>query len=173
MPTLVRDPPPFEFEALLERRRRLGLDRDDEVWQGVLHMNPAPHGRHAEIQWQLAVLLNQPARERGLRPVGEFNLGTPEDYRVPDGGLHGPGEPQLFYPTARLVLEIVSPGAETWAKLDFYAAHDVNEILIVDPDEQRVHWLALGPEREYHPIEHSALITFAAGELAERIDWPH
>jgi hypothetical protein len=42
MPTLVRDPQPVEFEALLERRRRLGQDLYDEVWNGVLHMNPAP-----------------------------------------------------------------------------------------------------------------------------------
>ena len=42
MPTLVRDPQPAEFEALLERRRRLGQDLFDEVWEGVLHMNPAP-----------------------------------------------------------------------------------------------------------------------------------
>jgi hypothetical protein len=40
MPTLVKDPPPAEFEALLAGRRRLGQDRFDEVWEGVLHMNP-------------------------------------------------------------------------------------------------------------------------------------
>jgi hypothetical protein len=31
MPTLVRDPAPPEFQALLERRRRLGQDLLDEV----------------------------------------------------------------------------------------------------------------------------------------------
>jgi Uma2 family endonuclease len=172
VPTLVRDPQPADFEALLVRRRRLGLDRSDEVWEGVLHMNPAPHGRHAEVQWQLAVLLDQPARAGGLRPVGEFNLGEPEDYRVPDGGLHAPGEPQLFYPTAKLVVEVVSPDDETWAKLGFYAAHGVDELLIVDPQERRVHWLALAPGGEYQPLERSSLIALAPAELAERIDWP-
>ena len=35
MPTLVRDPQPVEFEQLLERRRVLGQDLLDEVWEGV------------------------------------------------------------------------------------------------------------------------------------------
>jgi hypothetical protein len=42
VPTLVRDPPPAEFQALLERRQHLGQDLLDEVWEGVHHMNPAP-----------------------------------------------------------------------------------------------------------------------------------
>jgi len=47
MPTLVRDPRLAEFEALLQRRRRLGQDLYDEVSDGVLHMNPAPAGSTA------------------------------------------------------------------------------------------------------------------------------
>jgi hypothetical protein len=40
--TLVLGPPPPELQALLERRRRAGLDRFEVVWDGVLHMIPAP-----------------------------------------------------------------------------------------------------------------------------------
>ena len=47
MPTLVKDPPPAGFEELLERRRELGQDLLDEVWEGVYHVNPAPAARHA------------------------------------------------------------------------------------------------------------------------------
>ncbi len=61
MPTLVMDPAPAEIDALLERRRRLGLDHHDEMWEGVLHMNPAPHGRHHRIGQQLAVALDAQA----------------------------------------------------------------------------------------------------------------
>ncbi len=50
MPTLVRDRPPAEFAALLERRRRLGQDLFDEVWEGVLHVNPTPSGRHGAVE---------------------------------------------------------------------------------------------------------------------------
>jgi Uma2 family endonuclease len=57
-------------------------------------------------------------------------------------------------PTAALVVEIVSPGDETWEKLPFYAAHHVDEVLIVDPQERSVSWLAL--ERgKYRPIDRS------------------
>lgn len=63
------------------------------------------------------------------------------------------------------------PGDEAWEKLPFYAAHHVDEILIVDPDTRHAHWLALTPDR-YEPIEHSALIELGPSELAQRIDWP-
>jgi hypothetical protein len=39
---VVLDPPSAGLEELVERRRRSGLDRFDEVWQGVLHIVPAP-----------------------------------------------------------------------------------------------------------------------------------
>ena len=172
MPTLVMDPPPAELEALIERRRRLGLDHHDEMWEGVLHMNPAPHGRHHRIGQQLAEALAAPARAAGLLPaMGEFNLGTAADYRVPDGAVHRPGPDRMHYATAALVVEIVSPGDESWAKLPFYAAHDVDEVLIVDPATHAVDWLGLN-DGEYRPIERSGLIDLGVSDLTEQIDWP-
>jgi Uma2 family endonuclease len=173
MRTLLPDLPPAELQALLERRRRLGQDRKDEVWEGVLHMVPAPAHRHADLAQQLAELLGPAARATGLQPtVAGFNLGdSKDDFRVPDGGLHRPGAAEMWHPTAALVLEILSPGDETWEKLPFYAAHHVDEILIVDPDTRQVHWLALTAER-YEPIERSALIELGPVELGRRIDWP-
>jgi hypothetical protein len=52
MRTLILDPPTAGLEELLARRRRSGLDRLDEVWQGVLHMVPAPREAHARITQQ-------------------------------------------------------------------------------------------------------------------------
>jgi Uma2 family endonuclease len=175
VPTLVRDPPPVEFEALLERRRRLGQDLLDEVWEGVYHMNPAPAARHAEIAQQLGELLGPLAREAGLVPmISIFNLGEAGDYRVPDGGLHRarPGQRDVYLPTAALVVEIVSPDDKTWDKLGFYAAHHVDELLIVDMQERRVHWLGLQGDGEYVPVERSGQIAHGPAELAEQIDWP-
>jgi Uma2 family endonuclease len=173
MSTLVLDPATPELEALKERRRRSGLDRLDEVWAGVLHMVPAPSYEHAVVSQQLAVLLDAPARAAGLVPaMGEFNLGESEhDFRVPDGGLHRPGASGIWLPTAALVVEIVSPEDETWQKLPFYAAHEVDEVLIVDPGERSVHWLARSAER-YREVDRSGLIELRRAELAERIDWP-
>jgi Uma2 family endonuclease len=173
MRTVVLDPPTAGLEELLERRRRWGADRHDEVWEGVLHLGPAPHGRHVDVQQQLAELLGPVARAAGLFPtIGEFNLGdSAEDFRVPDGGLHRKREDTLWYPTAALVVEIVSPSDETWEKLPFYAAHHVDEVLIVDPRERSVSWLEL-EDGEYRPIERSGLIDLGAQGLAEQLDWP-
>ena len=33
----------------------------DEVWDGVLHINPAPSGRHAQLEAQLLAILRAPA----------------------------------------------------------------------------------------------------------------
>jgi Uma2 family endonuclease len=171
MPTLVRDPQPPEFEALLERRRRLGQDLFDEVWEGVLHMNPAPSGRHAWVEAQLIALLQGPAAGAELTVVGQFNLGDDEhDYRVPDGGLHRDFTDRVFYPAAALAIEIVSPGDESWGKLEFYAAHGVEEVLIVDPAEKTVSWLGL-EAGEYKHLKRSRLIELGKAELAERIEW--
>ncbi|HTU80203.1 MAG TPA: Uma2 family endonuclease [Solirubrobacteraceae bacterium] len=173
MRAVVLDPPTAGLDELLERRRRSGLDRLDEMWDGVLHMVPAPGFIHAAVTQQLAVILDGPARAAGLIPaMGEFNLGDSEhDYRVPDGGLHRPGAGGTWLPTAALVVEIVSPGDESREKLPFYSSHHVDEVLIVDPRKRSVDWLGLAGD-EYRPLERSGLIELGPGELSERIDWP-
>jgi Uma2 family endonuclease len=173
MRALVLDPQTTGFEELLVRRRRAGLDRLDEVWDGVLHMVPAPSSEHARVTQQVAVALDRPAHTAGLIPaMGEFNLGESEqDFRVPDGGVLRPGADGTWLPTAALVVEIVSLGDETWDKLPFYAAHGVDEVLIVDPTKRSIDWLALDGG-EYRPVERSELIDLGPRELAERIEWP-
>jgi Uma2 family endonuclease len=173
MPTVILDPAPREVATLIERRRKSGLHRLDEVWKGVLHMVPAPSGEHAQVSQQLAELLGPPARAAGLTPtIGEFNLGASEDdFRVPDGGLHRSRPRGSWQTTAALVVEIVSPGDETWEQLPFYAAHNVDELLIVDPQDRSIRWLGLDGN-DYHDIARSGLIELGAAELAEQIDWP-
>jgi hypothetical protein len=173
MPTLVLGNPPPELEALIDRRRRAGVDRLDEVWEGVHHMVPGPGFDHARTGQQLAELLGPLARTAGLvAAISEFNLGESEhDFRVPDGGLHRPGAGGVWLSTAALVVEIRCAGDETWQKLPFYAAHDVDEVLIVDPDERAVAWLGLR-DAEYHPLARSRLIELGPVALAGRLDWP-
>jgi Uma2 family endonuclease len=172
VPTLVLDPQPAELTALIERRRSLGQDLFDAVWEGVLHMNPAPSGAHARLQAQLLAILRPLAADAGLTIMGQFNLGDDErDYRVPDGGLHADWSDQVFYPTAALVVEILSPGDESRQKLPFYAAHGVDEVLIVDPQEHRVEWLGLAGAI-CEPLERSRLLVFGPAELEQQLDWP-
>ena len=172
MPTLVLDPQPVELAALIERRRRLGQDLFDEVWDGVLHMNPAPAGGHARVDQQLAEVLGTLARQAGLTATGPFNLGEGEyDYRVPDRGLHRGWTDRVWYPTAALVVEIVAPADESYQKLAFYAARAVDEVVLVDREKRAVDWLRLAGER-YEPAERSGLIELGRAELGRQIDWP-
>ncbi len=149
------------------------MDRLDEVWQGVRHMVPGPSLEHARVSTQLALLLDQPARAAGLLlAMSEFNLGESEhDFRVPDGGLHRPGAAGVWHATAAAVVEILSPDDESRQKLPFYAEHDVDEVLLVDPAERTVTWLALHAG-EYQPVERSGLIELGPTELAQLLDWP-
>jgi Uma2 family endonuclease len=169
---LLSDPPPPEFEALLDRRRRWGADTHDEVWKGVLHVNPAPHGRHAELQAKMIQLIGPAADAATLRTVGEFNLGEPDDFRVPDAGVLGDGPSRLYYDTALLVVEILSPGDESWQKLDFYAAHHVGELVLVDGDQHTVHWLALADDGSFQQVRRSEVLGIDVDELVARVRWP-
>ena len=143
----------------------------DEVWEGVLHINPAPSGRHGKVDRQLAVLLDPLVDRAGLASTGPFNLGDERDYRVPDAGVHRSWSDRVWYASAALVIEIVSPSDETFAKLDFYAAHGVDEVLIVDPEKRSVELLALDSGR-YGPVDRSRVIELRPAELKRQIDWP-
>jgi Uma2 family endonuclease len=171
MRTLVLDPPPPQLEEFLEQRRRTGADHHDEVWEGVYHMIPGPDLAHALVAQQLAVLLDAPARAHGLVVSTEFNLGAKDDYRVPDLGVHRNPQLAVWIPTAVIAVEVLSPDDDTWKKLPFYARHEVDELLIVDPADRSVTWLALR-EGEYRPIDHSGVLDLSASALAQQIDWP-
>jgi Uma2 family endonuclease len=135
-------------------------------------MVPAPSGPHASIESQLHRLLGPFATAVGLTMIGQSNVGESEhDFRVPDGALHRSPPRGVWNPTAALVIEIVSPGDESWEKLPFYASHEVDEVLIVDPQERSVSWLALA-DGEYRPVEHSGLLDLGAQGLSEQLDWP-
>lgn len=171
MRTLLPDPLPKEVQELLERRRQWGADLHDEVWDGVLHVVPGPDFRHAAISAQVGRLLAAPASAAGLTVTDAFNLGdSKQDFRVPDVGLHRPGAGGTWLPTAALVVEVLSPDDDTWKKLPFYAMHEVDELLIVDPEKRSVDWLGLADDG-YEPMEHSQVIDLGAAALAQRIEW--
>jgi hypothetical protein len=47
----------------------------------------------------------------------------------------------------------------------------VDEVVIVDQAERKVHWLALAGD-EYREVQRSNLIDLGPAELERRIDWP-
>jgi Uma2 family endonuclease len=124
---------------LLEQRRSAGIDRWDEMWEGVLHMVPPPSGRHQRFGMELALVLAPLAKASGLVPSYETGLfRTDDDYRVPDQVYARPerATDRGVDGAAELVVEILSSGDETYDKLDWYARLGVAEILVVDPDSR-------------------------------------
>jgi Uma2 family endonuclease len=169
--TVVLGPRPPELEGLIRRRRALGIDTFDEVWEGSYHVAPAAHPAHGYVGNQLAVLLAPLARVAGLVGTDPFNLGEPDDYRVPDRGYHR-GLPQTTWvPTAAVVVEIVSPDDETYDKFGFYAAHGVDGLIVADPSARTITcWVLDGTA--YRQTDRSALLAVTAAELEAGIDWP-
>lgn len=171
MRTVILGERPPAIEALIESRRRTGADRRDEIWEGDYHMNPAPRKRHARLVFQLVEILGPFARARGLFGTADFNLGIPNNYRIPDGGLHRDDDDAIYVATAAMAIEILSPDDETWEKIPFYAAHGVDEVVIIDPVDRSVVWRRL-VDGDYHDVERSDLLDLDIADFAAQIDWP-
>jgi hypothetical protein len=74
---------------LLAHRRLTGIDRRDEMWEGVLHMAPAPNREHQRILDELIMflgpLIKQQARGTLQSGINVFGEASPkENYRIPD-----------------------------------------------------------------------------------------
>jgi len=124
----------------IEERRRLGLDRRDEMWEGVLHMVPPASSWHGELELDLGSVLRQLAKARGLRRMAEPGVFDPAiadmtSHRVPDLGFARPGDvsDRGIEGRAALVVEVLSPKDESYEKLGFYRRVGVEEVLFVVP----------------------------------------
>lgn len=133
---------------VLAERRRTGIDRFDEMWEGVLHMAPAPAYEHQRIVMALARFIGDLCERqgRGVLALGinVFNEASIQpDYRIPDfsfvatdrhhllakDGIRGGG------PDA--VIEVRSPDDETFHKLPFFARLGVPEVIVIDRDTKQ------------------------------------
>jgi Uma2 family endonuclease len=171
MTTIVLGPRPPVVEAWLEERRAKGLDGFDEVWEGEYVVVPMAHPRHGLVDQQVAVILDPLARAAGLIVSSPLNLGHPDNYRVPDRVLLRTTPTTTYVATAALVVEVVSPDDRSRRKLDFYAAREVDEVVLVDPCRRSVELFGREQGRMV-PRSRSRLIDLAAADLAARIDWP-
>src|SRR5215510_3785672 len=139
---------PARFDVTDEElswRRTTGIDRWDEVWDGVWYMTPAPTLKHQRIVDDIVVFLKPllKSRRRGLLVAGINVLQHAEgwiNYRIPDLTFVATGRERILHedgvraagPDA--VIEIRSPGDDTYEKLPFYAAIGTREVVIVDRD---------------------------------------
>jgi Uma2 family endonuclease len=123
-------------ESFLEERHRRGLDKLDEVWDGVLHMVPPFSFLHGDFTERLEAALRPIAARRGLVVHGDgFGLfDHPKNYRIPDATLSRPDQAsERGLESAELVVEILSKDDESRDKLPFYAARGVREVWLIEP----------------------------------------
>jgi Uma2 family endonuclease len=124
----------------LEERRRRGIDRQDEVWDGVLHVPPAPSMHHQRIEGTLAFVLRPLAVANGLECFTQLSILDPREhhrnYRTPDVALVDPRHliQRGTEGPVELAIEVLSPDDESRDKFPFYAARGVKELWLVDPD---------------------------------------
>jgi Uma2 family endonuclease len=144
---------------------RCGVDRWDEMWEGVLHMSPAPSDEHQRILTELIAFL-LPLLKRGARGILRAGInvfresGAEEDYRIPDLTFVAAGREAILRtdgvrgggPDA--VIEIRSPGDESYEKLAFFAGLGVREVVVLDRDSKRPEvFRLLGTEYRGVPAE--------------------
>lgn len=163
-------PIPPELADEVARRRAWGADKRDEVWDGEYRMVPPARGAHGSVLGEIYRLLWPLAKPAGLTVIVELGVGEPRDFRVPDVGVVREMH-EVWFPTAAIVVEVLSPRDRSWEKLGFYAAHEVDEVVIVDADERTVVWLARRGGT-YAEVERSEVLAVAVAEIAGRIDWP-
>jgi Uma2 family endonuclease len=141
MPTLIQN---REVEARLRAEwRAAGLDRWDEVWEGVYVMPPFPNDEHQAIQAEFVAILQSLIGWKGL---GQVRAGVnvsdriddwTQNYRCPDvavflNGSHAQNHDTFWFGGPDFAVEIVSPEDSSRDKLAFYAAVRVRELLIID-----------------------------------------
>ena len=146
MAVLIRDAG-VEARVRAERQRSDG-SRWDEVWSGVLVMPPMPNNDHQRLVIKLcsvfSSLIDWDAGDCCLpgANVSDRDADWQFNYRVPDVLVAKAGGPAQdrgthWIGSTDLIVEIISPGEEPYAKLDFYSLIGVREVLIL----QREPWL--------------------------------
>ena len=143
MVALLNDP--YLQRQLIRRRRALGADRYDEVWDGVYIMNAMPNNQHQDFVSRLAYVCHFLIVDPGL---GRVHAGCnvtdrptkwKQNYRIPDVAVFLNGTKAIdrgshWFGGPDLAIEIVSPRDKSREKLEFYAKVGTRELLIVDRD---------------------------------------
>ncbi len=128
---------------MIARRRRLGHDKFDEVWNGVYVMSPVANDEHQDVVCVLSTLLCLVIQWPGLgvvRPganVSDRHQRWEKNFRCPDIAVflndtaaincstHWLGGPDF-------AVEVASRGERVARKLRFYAKVQTRELLIVE-----------------------------------------
>lgn len=143
MSTLIQDE---GLERLvIEERRRKGLDRPDEVWEGTYVIMPNPNDEHQDLVFGIGFPLRQIIQDAGLgqvRPgvnISDRVVDWRFNFRCPDvvvflNDTTAECHDSFWYGGPDFAIEIVSPNDRSRDKLDFYASVNTRELLIIDRD---------------------------------------
>ena len=136
-----------EFLALGETSERI------ELFDGSLHVTPAPTPRHQYIAGELKVIFRAAGRARGLYALEGINLRLgPNQMTIPDLAITSAIDfDQITVPSSavRLVCEILSPSnqaSDKVLKMHYYAAAGIPWYLLVDPKAETLSLYELAGE---------------------------
>jgi hypothetical protein len=133
-------------EVLIAERRRLGLDKQDEMWDGVLHINLPGNTNHQRVEGKSGRCLAPLAEGLGLDLLAEAGLFDPAveentSFWVPDVVVFpsAVASERGVKGRATLAIEIRSPGDESFEKIPYYS----RILLTIDGNKKTVRrWLA-------------------------------
>jgi Uma2 family endonuclease len=138
-----------KIRRIIRRRRRLGLDSKDEVWNGRYIVMPDPDNVHQDLVGALLTVLRiviSWAKLGNAYPgcnISDRAEKWRSNYRVPDVTVFLNGNPAENRNThwlggPDLAVEIVSDNDKSRKKLDFYASVGTRELLIVDREPWQI-----------------------------------
>jgi Uma2 family endonuclease len=139
---------------VIARRRRMGIDHFDEVWDGVYFMAPPADIEHFATSNDLAAVLTIVVKWGGLGEVfpgvaiSDRKEGWKKNFRVPDITVFLKGNPaedcvKFWCGGPDFAVEIVSPKDRTRKKISFYEQVRTRELFIVDRRPWRLSLLRL------------------------------
>jgi Uma2 family endonuclease len=127
---------------MIEERRKLGLDRFDEVWEGQYRMSPQPNNKHYRLADALFRVISEvyegtAAIVQTGGNVSDRREGWTKNFRGPDLLVVLPGSKAIdcgdyFFGGPDFVVEVISPGERPLDKLPFYAKVGTREVLHLD-----------------------------------------
>ncbi|MCA9189417.1 MAG: Uma2 family endonuclease [Pirellulaceae bacterium] len=141
MATIIRDPI-LEQRIIADRVER-GIDRYDEVWEGVYVMPPMLNDEHQMLVGRLTRILDEIIGDRKLgdvRPgvnISDRLDGWQQNYRVPDVAVFlnitkAVNHDSFWLGGPDFAIEIASPGDQVHDKIPFYSKVATRELLIID-----------------------------------------
>lgn len=155
MTTIILDE--YAEERVLAERRANGLDRFDEVWDGVYIMSPLANNEHQFVATELSAVIREICRGSGAKVFAACNVSDrevdwKENYRCPDVAVYFPTNPARdknthWFGGPDFAVEVVSKKDRTWDKLDFYASVGTRELLIIDREPWKLSLLQLAEKK--------------------------